>query len=184
MASFPSKRALSFLISIETSRFSSSLPSSQSLLPKNPAVEGGEIRNFDGSRASEKNLGFVVPSRSVHFSAAAPLGFRASDAVRAEYAVADFSDEEKAPGKKSSDSDEGLEISKLGISHEIVSALANKGITRLFPIQVYSFSFLMYDFTLFSHSAVVSDSEPVMQRVLHSERRIHNWFWSDSGKSN
>ncbi|RWR81846.1 DEAD-box ATP-dependent RNA helicase 53-like protein [Cinnamomum micranthum f. kanehirae] len=136
MASSPSKRALSLLISIETSRFSSSLPSSQSLLPKNPAVEGGEIRNFDGSRASEKNLGFFVPSRNFHFSAAAPLGFRASDAVRAEYAVADFSDEEKALGKKSSsDSDEGLEISKLGISHEIVSALANKGITRLFPIQ-------------------------------------------------
>lgn len=139
MASMPSKQALSLLISIETSRFSSSLPSSESLLPQNPAF-GGEIRPYDGFRDSEKNLGFVIPCRNFHFSAA-PLGFGASDAVRAESAVADFSDDEKAPGKNSSgaDIDEGLEISKLGISQEIVSALAKKGITILFPIQVYSF---------------------------------------------
>lgn len=31
----------------------------------------------------------------------------------------------------------GLEISKLGISEEIVSALAQRGITSLFPIQVF-----------------------------------------------
>ncbi|XP_034701941.1 DEAD-box ATP-dependent RNA helicase 53, mitochondrial-like [Vitis riparia] len=64
-------------------------------------------------------------------SQSGPLDFRASVASRAEYAVADFSDEEKS----SKGGDEGLEISKLGIAQEIVSALANKGITKLFPIQ-------------------------------------------------
>lgn len=47
------------------------------------------------------------------------------------YAVADFSDDDKKGA-----ADEGLEISKLGIHNEIVSSLAKKGITRLFPIQV------------------------------------------------
>jgi ATP-dependent RNA helicase DDX21 len=32
--------------------------------------------------------------------------------------------------------EEGLEISRLGISQEIIGALAKKGITKLFPIQV------------------------------------------------
>ncbi|CBI31778.3 unnamed protein product, partial [Vitis vinifera] len=64
-------------------------------------------------------------------SQSGPLDFRASVVSRAEYAVADFSDEEKS----SKGGDEGLEISKLGIAQEIVSALANKGITKLFPIQ-------------------------------------------------
>lgn len=50
-------------------------------------------------------------------------------------AVDDFSDEDpkrEGAGK----GDEGLEISKLGISTQIVDALATKGITKLFPIQV------------------------------------------------
>lgn len=64
-------------------------------------------------------------------SQSGPLDFRASVVSRAEYAVADFSDEEKS----SKGGDEGLEISKLGIAQEIVSALANKGIAKLFPIQ-------------------------------------------------
>ncbi|KAJ9685892.1 hypothetical protein PVL29_014992 [Vitis rotundifolia] len=64
-------------------------------------------------------------------SQSGPLDFRASVVSRAEYAVADFSDEEKS----SKGGDEGLEISKLGIAQEIVSALAKKGITKLFPIQ-------------------------------------------------
>jgi ATP-dependent RNA helicase DDX21 len=62
------------------------------------------------------------------------LRFRASVASQAEHAVADFSDEDKcAPSKGGAD--EGLDISKLGISKEIVTALAKKGITKLFPIQ-------------------------------------------------
>ncbi|XP_073058166.1 DEAD-box ATP-dependent RNA helicase 53, mitochondrial-like [Primulina eburnea] len=48
-------------------------------------------------------------------------------ALWAECAIADLSDDGPA--------DDGLEISKLGISQEIVSALARKAITRLFPIQ-------------------------------------------------
>nr|GLL44459.1 DEAD-box ATP-dependent RNA helicase 53-like isoform X2 [Ipomoea trifida] len=51
-------------------------------------------------------------------------GFHASRPLAAGYAVADLPDD-----------DEGLEIAKLGISQEIVSALAQKGITKLFPIQ-------------------------------------------------
>lgn len=47
--------------------------------------------------------------------------------------MADYSDSERA---SSSPSDEGLEISKLGISPKIVSALASRGIEKLFPIQV------------------------------------------------
>lgn len=53
-------------------------------------------------------------------------------------AVEDFSDEDPKRGGDGK-GDEGLEISKLGISDKIVGALAKKGITRLFPIQVYGF---------------------------------------------
>ncbi|XP_060187242.1 DEAD-box ATP-dependent RNA helicase 53, mitochondrial-like isoform X1 [Lycium barbarum] len=51
-------------------------------------------------------------------------GFHSGGYLQAGYAVADLPED-----------DEGLEISKLGISQEIVSALAKKGITKLFPIQ-------------------------------------------------
>lgn len=51
-------------------------------------------------------------------------GFHSGSYLQAGYAVADLPED-----------DEGLEISKLGISQEIVSALAKKGITKLFPIQ-------------------------------------------------
>ncbi|XP_057465620.1 DEAD-box ATP-dependent RNA helicase 53, mitochondrial-like [Actinidia eriantha] len=70
-----------------------------------------------------------VSGRGFHGGAA--LGFRASLSSQAEYAVADFYDEDKSRG----DVDEGLEISKLGISEQIVSSLSKKGITKLFPIQ-------------------------------------------------
>ncbi|KAK6784718.1 hypothetical protein RDI58_018173 [Solanum bulbocastanum] len=51
-------------------------------------------------------------------------GFHSGEYLRAGYAVADLPED-----------DEGLEISKLGIAQEIVSALEKKGITKLFPIQ-------------------------------------------------
>ncbi|XP_010323935.3 DEAD-box ATP-dependent RNA helicase 53, mitochondrial [Solanum lycopersicum] len=51
-------------------------------------------------------------------------GFHSGRYLRAGYAVANLPED-----------DEGLEISKLGISQEIVSALEKKGITKLFPIQ-------------------------------------------------
>ncbi|XVF14471.1 hypothetical protein REPUB_Repub09cG0063100 [Reevesia pubescens] len=55
-----------------------------------------------------------------------PLNFRASPSLQAEYAVADYVEEKGG---------DGLAISNLGIAPEIVSALKNKGITKLFPIQ-------------------------------------------------
>ncbi|XP_022750771.1 DEAD-box ATP-dependent RNA helicase 53, mitochondrial-like isoform X1 [Durio zibethinus] len=55
-----------------------------------------------------------------------PLNFRASPSWKAEYAIEDYDDEKGG---------DGLEISSLGIAPEIVSALKNKGITKLFPIQ-------------------------------------------------
>ncbi|CAN4084587.1 unnamed protein product [Withania somnifera] len=51
-------------------------------------------------------------------------GFHSNGYLQAGYAVADLPED-----------DEGLEISKLGISQEIVSALDKKGISKLFPIQ-------------------------------------------------
>lgn len=143
MASTPLKQSLTALISIEASRLSPSLSKSTTeelvLFPSGAC--GGEIRSVLSSVAFERP-GFGFQCRDFHFSAV-PLEFRASDVARAEYAVDDFSDDEKVAGKKGrGDGDEGLEISKLGISEEIVSALAKKGITKLFPIQViFSVSF-------------------------------------------
>ncbi|BAT80843.1 hypothetical protein LR48_Vigan07g033000 [Vigna angularis] len=68
--------------------------------------------------------------RNFH-SKSGPLNFRSSVYHRAEYAVDDFPYEEGSKGN----AEEGLEIAKLGISQDIVSALAKKGITKLFPIQ-------------------------------------------------
>ncbi|GAA0162549.1 RNA helicase [Lithospermum erythrorhizon] len=51
----------------------------------------------------------------------------------AEYAVVpDYSDDKKGVGRAGED---GLEISKLGVADSIVKALAQRGITKLFPIQ-------------------------------------------------
>ncbi|PIN20381.1 ATP-dependent RNA helicase [Handroanthus impetiginosus] len=61
-------------------------------------------------------------------------GFHSGLPLRAGFAVADYSDADEKRASSGS-SDEGLEISKLGISQEIVSALASRGIERLFPIQ-------------------------------------------------
>ncbi|XP_010036054.2 DEAD-box ATP-dependent RNA helicase 53, mitochondrial [Eucalyptus grandis] len=64
-----------------------------------------------------------------------PLGFRASGVSRAEFAVDDFAPYDEEKPSAGSRNDEGLEIAKLGIAPEIVSALAKKGIAKLFPIQ-------------------------------------------------
>lgn len=81
------------------------------------------------------------------FHGAAGLNFRASvPTANAGYAAAaDLFEEDQSRGHgTSTGGDEGLEISKLGISEHIVSALASKGITKLFPIQVArSFHFLL-----------------------------------------
>lgn len=69
------------------------------------------------------------------------LGFRATDVACAEYAFDDYYEEKKEKSASKS-GEEGLEISKLGISQDIVSQLAKKGITALFPIQVSGFPVL------------------------------------------
>ncbi|TKY46711.1 DEAD-box ATP-dependent RNA helicase 53 [Spatholobus suberectus] len=63
-----------------------------------------------------------------------PLSFRSSPVSRAaQFAVErDYSNDDEGCG---ANRDEGLEIAKLGISPEIVDALAKKGIAKLFPIQ-------------------------------------------------
>ncbi|KAE9614855.1 hypothetical protein Lal_00036083 [Lupinus albus] len=73
----------------------------------------------------------VSKVRAFH-SNSTPLNFHASSVSRAAYAVADYPLEEAT---KVNSADEGLEVAKLGISQEIVSALSKKGITKLFPIQ-------------------------------------------------
>ncbi|KAL6976052.1 DEAD-box ATP-dependent RNA helicase 53, mitochondrial [Sarracenia purpurea var. burkii] len=94
------------------------------------ALSGGGIRGL----SSIGWLGgvFEAVSRS-SFHAGAASNFKSSVPLsKAEYAVADFLDEDRP---SSATSDDGLEISKLGISEQIVSALSKKGITKLFPIQ-------------------------------------------------
>lgn len=89
--------------------------------------------------------------KGFHAASSGPLNFRASVASSAEFAVDDYAsyDEEKA-AREGRSGEEGLEISKLGIAPEIVSALAKKSITKLFPIQVFSpFFFLLLTFDAF-----------------------------------
>ncbi|OAY85100.1 DEAD-box ATP-dependent RNA helicase 53 [Ananas comosus] len=128
VASSASRRALAALLSSEALRISPSIPS------KSLSDAYGVSRTFDRSAMAEKvglggGGGFF--RREFHVSSG-PLGFRSTDAARAEFAVDEFYDEEKGSSKSG---DEGLEIAKLGISKEIISHLAKKGITKLFPIQ-------------------------------------------------
>lgn len=89
-------------------------------------VGGGERRLISSLFGSS---GFMP--RTFH-AQAGPLNFRASLVSRAEFAVDDYPLEDGPKGNN----DVGLEIAKLGIAQDIVSALAKKGITKLFPIQV------------------------------------------------
>jgi hypothetical protein len=92
------------------------------------------------------------PAKWFH-SSPAFLGFRETGAARAgarpEFAADEgwnYEEERKPAGVRApagagakvggGAKEEGLEIAKLGISPEIVSKLAGKGITKLFPIQV------------------------------------------------
>ncbi|KAB2613413.1 DEAD-box ATP-dependent RNA helicase 53-like [Pyrus ussuriensis x Pyrus communis] len=91
----------------------------------------GEARLYTVSAPRTKlgsSYGYQV--RGLHAKSGA-LSFQASTALGAQLAV-EYSYDESI-GR--SGDDDGLEIAKLGIAKEIVSALANKGISKLFPIQ-------------------------------------------------
>ncbi|KAF5749956.1 DEAD-box ATP-dependent RNA helicase 53 isoform 1 [Tripterygium wilfordii] len=75
------------------------------------------------------------PFRRCFHVKSGPLSFRASAAVQTEYALADFRYVEEKRGTTGGDAEDGIEIAKLEISRDIVSALAGRGITKLFPIQ-------------------------------------------------
>ncbi|KAE9596320.1 putative RNA helicase [Lupinus albus] len=86
-------------------------------------TSGGDPLKFSGLFESKARF---------FYSNSFPLSFHASSVSRAEYAVDDYPLEEASKGNNA---DEGLQVAKLGIAQEIVSALAKKGITKLFPIQ-------------------------------------------------
>lgn len=122
-------RVLAALTSIETllhHQFSSAAAQAALVVPRNAALSV-ESRSFGvvNNNTSNKWREFHVKSGS--------LDYKASLISQAEFAVDDYGfEEEKGSSGKL---EEGLEIGKLGISQEIVSALAKKGITTLFPIQ-------------------------------------------------
>nr|XP_011467638.1 PREDICTED: DEAD-box ATP-dependent RNA helicase 53-like [Fragaria vesca subsp. vesca] len=100
-------------------------------LPFPPMSSSGHLipASSDVGGEAKTSHGFQV--RNFH-AKSMPLNYRASPTLdAAQFAVEDgqYDVSSKASG------DEGLEISKLGIDKEIVSALAKKGITKLFPIQ-------------------------------------------------
>ncbi|KAI3781051.1 hypothetical protein L2E82_11050 [Cichorium intybus] len=98
------------------------LPSSSIAIPiksqffVNPTF-GVSRSNFHASRWVDVRASAVL-TKSAGFAAAAEISY-----------------EEDTFSSSSSSSSDGLEISSLGISQEIVTALAKKGITKLFPIQ-------------------------------------------------
>ncbi|KAJ4811412.1 DEAD-box ATP-dependent RNA helicase 53 [Rhynchospora pubera] len=104
-----SRRVLSALVRSDPTRLAS--PSTSAILQQSPEL----VRDLSG----------WIPRREFHFSPS--LGFKATSTTRAEFAVDELYEEEKSGAS--------LEIAKLGISEEIVSRLAGKGITKLFPIQ-------------------------------------------------
>ncbi|KAG6591822.1 DEAD-box ATP-dependent RNA helicase 53, mitochondrial, partial [Cucurbita argyrosperma subsp. sororia] len=92
-------------------------------------IAAAEFGNFSCIGVMERPSGFGFRSRGFH-AVSRPLNFRASLVSLVEFAV-----EECVEASSSRSGDEGLEIGKLGIAPEIVSALEKKGITKLFPIQ-------------------------------------------------
>ncbi|KAJ4973170.1 hypothetical protein NE237_006344 [Protea cynaroides] len=131
IASVLSRQIRTSLNSVEAFRVAPAVVSTEAV---NDAIFNSEISSSSFSKLPAR-VGFGLGLRDFHFSAV-PREFKASTVARAEHAVDDFSYEEKSSGKKIvAENDEGLEIAKLGIAPEIISALARKGITKLFPIQ-------------------------------------------------
>ncbi|KAJ9560707.1 hypothetical protein OSB04_005867 [Centaurea solstitialis] len=120
LASLTTYNSLKHLLLLPSSSSSSSSSSSPA---NHQELSGNQSQSFHSS------VGF----RSFHGSRW--VSIRASDVSTqsAGYAVA--ADPLYEGDRATSSSSDGLEISKLGISQEIVAALAKKGITKLFPIQ-------------------------------------------------
>ncbi|XP_071691389.1 DEAD-box ATP-dependent RNA helicase 53, mitochondrial-like [Rutidosis leptorrhynchoides] len=126
LRSSSSSKKLTTLASITTNSLKHLLiPSSSTVTTPSPTYHR-QLANQ--SQSFHPKFGF---SRSFHGSRL--VNVRASDAFTqaAGFAVAA---DPSYDGDTAASSD-GLEISKLGISQDIVSALAKKGITKLFPIQ-------------------------------------------------
>ncbi|KAI4305989.1 hypothetical protein L6164_029309 [Bauhinia variegata] len=121
--------------SIASRRTLAALTAAESVLHHQLSSSAAASVSGNGSVGSEIGScsNFLGPSggiaRAFH-AKSGPLNFRSSLVSRTGFAAADYSYEEGKGG-----SDEGLEIAKLGIAQEIISALAKKGITKLFPIQ-------------------------------------------------
>ncbi|KAL8167873.1 hypothetical protein V2J09_009372 [Rumex salicifolius] len=90
-----------------------------------PAMEVTSCNGEIGGLPSYSGAGYT---RNFHVRPT-HLDFKASIISPDTYAVADYSEESKLKF------DDGLEISKLDIDAGIISALAGRGITKLFPIQ-------------------------------------------------
>ncbi|CAI0374682.1 unnamed protein product [Linum tenue] len=140
---------LAALAAVETivrssSRRSSSVSVGNSPPSSAPAAPG--TASFPAGRGL-LSLGFgALSSVSSGFhTQAGRLNYKSSTISQAEFALDHqygYDDDDdiiggggKAKVASNSQSEEGLEISKLGIAQEIVSALATKGISNLFPIQ-------------------------------------------------
>ncbi|CAL9767038.1 unnamed protein product [Musa acuminata subsp. burmannicoides] len=124
VAASASRRALAALVSSNFSLLPPSFASASSV----PSSADGIVPFF---RFAQQIEFCGSQRRGIHFSAG-PLGFRATDVACAEYAVDEYYEEDR---ESPEGVDEGLEIAKLGISQDIVTQLANRGITKLFPIQ-------------------------------------------------
>ncbi|URD86733.1 DEAD-box ATP-dependent RNA helicase [Musa troglodytarum] len=124
VAASASRRALAALVSSDFSLLPPSFASASSV----PSSADGLVPFF---RFAQQVEFCGSQRRGIHFSAG-PLGFRATDVACAEYAVDEYYEEDRGSPEGV---DRGLEIVKLGISQDIVTQLANRGITKLFPIQ-------------------------------------------------
>ncbi|CAN1338250.1 DEAD-box ATP-dependent RNA helicase 9, mitochondrial [Linum perenne] len=105
-------------------------PSSSPSLPFTNGFLSFQFRPLSSSRSK------------FHTQAAGRLNYKSSTISPSDFALAVdyvYDDNDTLAARKlkgtNTPEEEGLVISKLGISQEIVSALANKGITSLFPIQ-------------------------------------------------
>ncbi|KAF5756677.1 putative RNA helicase [Helianthus annuus] len=102
------------------------------LIPSSTQPSPAAIHQRLLSNQSQTNVGFL---RNFHGSRWVSVGPSVVSTQAAGYAAAvpQYDDEEEEEDRVSSS--DGLEVAKLGISKEIVAALAKKGITKLFPIQ-------------------------------------------------